>query len=243
MTMLIFPAIDILAGTCVRLTQGDFKQQTVFSDNPAAVALKWEQSGAEYLHLVDLDGALAGESRNLPTIKAILHTITIPTQLGGGIRDLKTIDKFLQLGLTRVILGSIAVKDPALVKEAVKEFGSKIVVGIDAKDGFVAVEGWGKTSSLSSIELGKRMFDVGVQQAIFTDISRDGKLNGVNIPATCELAQQTQLKVIASGGVSCLDDIKNLKQQALCGIEGVIVGKAIYTGKLDLAAAIACCKE
>ena len=241
--MIIFPAIDILAGKCVRLTQGDFKQQTTFSDNPAAIAVKWQQCGAEYLHLVDLDGALAGESRNLSTIKTILDTITIPAQLGGGIRDLKTIEKLLQLGLNRVILGSIAVKDPALVKEAVKEFGNKIVVGIDAKEGWVAVEGWGKTSSLSSIELGQRMFEVGVSQTIFTDISRDGKLSGVNIAATCELAVKTKLKVIASGGVSGLADIKELKQQASCGIEGVIVGKAIYTGNLDLTTAIAYCKE
>lgn len=242
--MFIFPAIDIIDGHCVRLTQGDFAQKTVYSDDPVAMALKWQNQGAEYLHLVDLDGALAGESKNLQVIKAILSTINIPAQLGGGIRDLKTIDYLLNQGLSRVILGSIAVKDPELVRQAVREFGSeRIVVGIDAKDGMVAVHGWGETSTLSAIELGKMMLDAGVIRTIFTDIARDGKLGGVNIPATCELAQQTSLKVIASGGVADTNDIRQLKATANQGIEGVIVGKALYDNRLQLSDAIAIAKS
>ena len=241
--MFIFPAIDIIDGKCVRLTQGDFAQKIVYSDNPAAMALNWQSQGAEYLHLVDLDGALAGESQNLRVVKEILAAVNIPVQLGGGIRDLKTIEHLLKSGLSRVILGSIAVKDPDLVRQAVSEFGSeRIVVGIDAKDGMVAVHGWGETSSLSAIELGQLMFEVGVVRTIFTDIARDGKLGGVNIPATCEMSKQTNLKVIASGGVAGLEDIRQLKSVATQGIEGVIVGKALYDNRLQLADAIAIAK-
>lgn len=241
--MFIFPAIDIIAGHCVRLTQGDFAQKTVYSDNPASMALNWQNQGAEYLHLVDLDGALAGESKNLAVIKEILDTVSIPVQLGGGIRDLHKIESLLNQGLARVILGSIAVKEPKLVQQAVREFGTeRIVVGIDAKDGLVAVHGWGETSTLSAVELGKRMLDAGVSRTIFTDIARDGKLGGVNIPASCTLAQQTGLKVIASGGVADLNDIRQLKAVAQQGIEGVIVGKALYDNRLELAEAIAIAK-
>lgn len=242
--MIIFPAIDIIDGHCVRLTQGDFKQKTIYSDNPAAMAANWQAQGAEYMHLVDLDGALAGSSKNLQVVKEILASISIPAQLGGGIRDLKTIEYLLNQGLTRVILGSIAVKDPGLVKEAVREFGGeRIVVGIDAKDGMVAVHGWGETSSLSAIELGKRMYDVGVLRTIFTDIARDGKLGGVNLEATCDIAQATSLKVIASGGVSGIEDIKQIKAAANRGIEGVIVGKALYDNRLELSEALAVAKD
>lgn len=241
--MFIFPAIDIVDGKCVRLTQGDFAQKTVYSDNPAAMALNWQSQGAEYLHLVDLDGALAGESQNLRVVKEILAAVNIPIQLGGGIRDLKTIEYLLHSGLSRVILGSIAVKDPELVRQAVSEFGSEhILVGIDAKDGMVAVHGWGETSSLSAVELGKMMFDAGIVRTIFTDIARDGKLGGVNISATCEMAKKTNLKVIASGGVAGLDDIRQLKSVATQGIEGVVVGKALYDNRLQLADAIAIAK-
>lgn len=238
--MIIFPAIDIIAGHCVRLTQGDFAQKTVYSDNPAAMALNWQAQGAQYLHLVDLDGALAGASKNLNVVKEILAAVNIPVQLGGGIRDLKTIEHLLSQGLSRVILGSIAVKDPELVRQAVREFGSEqIVVGIDSKDGMVAVHGWGETSSLSAVELGKHMLAAGVVRTIFTDIARDGKLGGVNIEATCDMAKQTGLQVIASGGVSDIEDIRQLKSVATQGIEGVIVGKAIYDKRLDLSEAIA----
>lgn len=236
--MKIFPAIDIRGGNCVRLVEGDFNQETIFSPEPEKMALKWQSLGAEYLHLVDLDGALAGTSQNLAAIKKIIATVDIPIQLGGGIRNLSTIESLLTAGISRVILGSIAVKDPHLVKEAVKLYGDKIVVGIDAKNGKVAVEGWGKESNISATELGRQMADVGVARIIFTDIARDGRLEGVNVAATVEMAEASKIKIIASGGVKDLDDIIRLQAAHTENIEGVIVGKSIYTGSLDLQQAI-----
>lgn len=241
--MIIFPAIDIRGGKCVRLLKGDFNQETVFSDSPADMARKWQAQGAEYLHLVDLDGALAGSSQNLAAIKEILQVVDIPTELGGGIRSMEQIDKLLTMGITRVILGSVAVKNPDLVREACAKYGERIVVGIDAKDGIVAVEGWGKSGDIGVVELAKKMKDAGVKTIIYTDISRDGTLSGVNVEATVKLAQESGVKIVASGGVKSLEDIKALKKQEAVGIEGVIAGKSIYMGTLDLAAAIKIAKE
>lgn len=236
--MIIFPAIDIRGGKCVRLLKGDFNQETVFSDSPADMARKWQAQGAEYLHLVDLDGALAGSSQNLAAIEEILQAVDIPTELGGGIRSMEQIDQLLAMGITRVILGSVAVKNPDLVREACTKYGERIVVGIDAKDGIVAVEGWGKSGNIGVIELAQKMKEAGVKTIIYTDISRDGTLSGVNVEATVKLAQESGVKIVASGGVKSLEDIKALKKQESVGIEGVIAGKSIYMGTLDLTAAI-----
>lgn len=237
--MIIFPAIDIRGGQCVRLVKGDFNQETVFSQRPEIMAKKWEDEGGQYLHLVDLDGARAGESRNLDVVEMILKTVNIPVELGGGIRTMENIQRVLEMGVSRVILGSIAVKDPKLVKEACKEYGSqRIVVGIDAKDGIVAVDGWGVSGEVKATELAKKMADGGVKHIIYTDISRDGTLSGVNAKATAEIAKVSGVKVVASGGVSSLDDIKMLKEYEQDGIEGVIVGKSIYTGALSLPEAL-----
>ena len=241
--MIIFPAIDIRGGKCVRLLKGDFNQETVFSDSPADMARKWQAQGAEYLHLVDLDGALAGSSQNLAAIKEILQVVDIPTELGGGIRSMEQIDQLLAMGITRVILGSVAVKNPDLVREACAKYGERIVVGIDAKDGIVAVEGWGESGNIGVVELAQKMKDAGVKTIIYTDISRDGTLSGVNVEATVKLAQESGVKIVASGGVKSLEDIKVLKKQEAVGIEGVIAGKSIYMGTLDLAAAIKIAKE
>ena len=241
--MIIFPAIDIRGGKCVRLLKGDFNQETVFSDSPADMARKWQAQGAEYLHLVDLDGALAGSSQNLNAIEEILQAVDIPTELGGGIRSMEQIDQLLAMGITRVILGSVAVKNPDLVREACAKYGERIVVGIDAKDGIVAVEGWGKSGNIGVIELAQKMQEAGVKTIIYTDISRDGTLSGVNVEATVKLAQESGVKIVASGGVKSLEDIKALKKQEAVGIEGVIAGKSIYMGTLDLAAAIKIAKE
>ena len=229
--MIIYPAIDIRGGRCVRLTEGRFDAETVFADDPAEMALKWVACGAEYLHLVDLDGALAGEGKN------------IPVQLGGGIRNMQAIEKLLELGVTRLILGSAAVKNPQLVDEACKNFPGHIAVGIDAKNGEVAIEGWGKGSGVAATELAKQMAQYGVDKIIYTDISRDGMLTGVNVEATAEIARAGGIEVIASGGVASLNDIKNLLPYQKDGVTGCIIGKAIYTGAVDLREALALAKE
>ena len=236
--MLIFPAIDIRDGKCVRLFKGDFAQETVFSDKPAEMAQKWESQGAEFLHLVDLDGALAGKSCNLDTVKDILAAVNIPVELGGGIRTLENIDEVLALGVRRVILGSVAVRNPALVKEACAKYGDRIVVGIDAKDGIVAVDGWGVSGDVEVTALAKEMKKAGVKTIIYTDISRDGTLAGVNVEATAKLARESGVNIVASGGVKATADIEALKPYEKDGIEGVIVGKSIYMGTLDLQQAI-----
>ena len=237
--MRIYPAIDIRGGKCVRLLKGDFEKETTFSDAPEEMAKKWEAMGAEYLHLVDLDGALAGMSKNLDTVKKILTAVDIPCELGGGIRSMENIKEVLDTGVERVILGSVAVKNPALVKEACAKYGERIVVGIDAKDGMVAVDGWGVSSNVKVTELAKKMKAVGVKTIIYTDISRDGTLEGVNVEATARLAKESGVKIVASGGVRSEADIRALLPHEREGIEGVIVGKSIYMGTLDLAAALA----
>ena len=241
--MILFPAIDIRNGRCVRLTEGKFECETVFAEDPAEMAVRWADAGAEYLHVVDLDGALAGQSSNTEVIKRILAKVKMPVQVGGGIRTLANIENMLALGVTRVILGSVAVRDPELVREAFQKFPGQVVVGIDAKNGEVAVEGWGIGGGIGAIELAKKMAAVGVEHIIFTDISRDGMLSGVNVEATAELAKASGVKVIASGGVSSLADLKALQLHEADGIEGCIVGKAIYTGALDLKEALAALKE
>jgi len=242
--MIIYPAIDIRGGRCVRLTEGRFDKETVFADNPADMARKWAAAGAEYLHVVDLDGALAGKSVNLEVVRTIVETVNIPVQLGGGIRTLANIEQVLKAGVCRVILGSVAVRSPELVREACRQFGSQIVVGIDARDGQAAVDGWEVSGGVGAEELAKKMAAAGVARIIYTDISRDGTLQGVNVAATASLAKAAGIPVIASGGVKSIDDITALKAaNAEGGIEGVIVGKAIYTGAVDVAAAIRLAKE
>ena len=241
--MIIYPAIDIRGGRCVRLTEGRFDAETVFADDPAEMALKWAGMGAEFLHLVDLDGALAGEGKNVPVIERILQSVNIPVQLGGGIRNLETIEKLLALGVTRLILGSAAVNNPQLVEEACKKYPGHIAVGIDAKNGEVAIEGWGKGSGVAATELAKQMAAYGVETIIYTDISRDGMLSGVNVEATAALARACGVPIIASGGVASIEDIRRVKAVEADGVQGCIIGKAIYTGAVDLKEALALAKE
>ena len=236
--MIIFPAIDIRGGKCVRLLKGDFAKETVFSDKPEEMAKKWQAQGAEFLHLVDLDGALAGKSQNLATVEKILAAVDIPVELGGGIRTMENIDDVLALGVRRVILGSVAVCNPELVREACAKYGDRIVVGIDAKEGIVAVDGWGVSGDVEATALAKEMKKAGVRTIIYTDISRDGTLSGVNVEATAKLARESGVAIVASGGVKSIADIEALKPYEKDGIEGVIVGKSIYMGTLDLAEAI-----
>lgn len=241
--MIIYPAIDIRGGRCVRLTEGRFDAETVFADDPAEMALKWAALGAEYLHLVDLDGALAGESQNGAVVERILQNVKIPVQLGGGIRNLATIDKLLSLGVSRVILGSVAVKNPQLVEEACRKYPGHIAVGIDAKNGEAAIEGWGQGGGVAAVELAKKIAQYGVDKIIYTDISRDGMLSGVNVEATAALARACGVPIIASGGVASLEDIRRVKSVEADGVCGCIIGKAIYTGAVDLKAALALAKE
>ncbi|WP_293729306.1 1-(5-phosphoribosyl)-5-[(5-phosphoribosylamino)methylideneamino]imidazole-4-carboxamide isomerase [uncultured Phascolarctobacterium sp.] len=241
--MIIYPAIDIRGGRCVRLTEGRFDAETVFADDPAEMALKWADCGAQWLHLVDLDGALAGEGKNLPVIERILQSVKLPVQLGGGIRNMQAIDKLLTMGVQRVILGSAAVKNPELVAEACRQFPGHIAVGIDAKNGDVAIEGWGQGSGVAAMELAKQMASYGVDKIIFTDISRDGMLSGVNAEATAALARACGVEIIASGGVASLEDIRRVKAVETDGVTGCIIGKAIYTGAVDLREALALAKE
>ena len=233
--MIIFPAIDLRGGKCVRLIQGDFDKETVYSDDPQATALKWQGMGAKFLHVVDLDGARKGSPQNLDAIKKILAAIKIPIEVGGGIRTLDDAEKLLSLGVRRVIFGSVAVENPALVEEAVKKFGDKIVVGIDARDGIVAVHGWEKSGNVKVGELAKKIVAADVKTIIYTDISKDGMLSGVNAEIFSELQKFSGAEIIASGGVKSIEDIRALKSAK---IAGVIVGKAIYTGALDLKSAI-----
>ncbi len=236
--MRIYPAIDIRGGKCVRLLRGDFSQETVFSEAPEEMAAKWQSEGADFLHLVDLDGAKAGEPKNLDTIKKILASVNCQTEFGGGVRTMRDIEKVLGLGVTRVILGSAAVRNPSLVEKACLRFGNRIVVGIDAKDGIVAIDGWGVSGDIQASLLAKKMHEAGVETIIYTDISRDGTLDGVNVEATARLARESGAKVVASGGVKSLADIEALLPHEAEGVEGVIVGKSIYMGTLDLKAAI-----
>ncbi|MCL9779152.1 1-(5-phosphoribosyl)-5-[(5-phosphoribosylamino)methylideneamino]imidazole-4-carboxamide isomerase [Neisseria subflava] len=237
--MLLIPAIDLKEGRCVRLKQGLMEQATVFSDSPAEMALHWRNQGARRLHLVDLNGAFAGVPQNFPAIKEILAAVAkdIPVQLGGGIRDLGTIEKYLDLGLTDVIIGTAAVKNPEFVREACKAFPRQIIVGLDAKDGMVAIDGWATVTEHHVVDLAKRFEDDGVNSIIYTDIGRDGMMSGVNIEATVKLAQSVNIPIIASGGLTNLDDIRALCAVEKEGVSGAITGRAIYEGSIDFAQA------
>ncbi len=236
--MILFPAIDLKDGQCVRLKLGEMSEATVFNDDPAAQAAVFERQGFEWLHIVDLNGAFVGMPVNAAAVEAILSAITIPAQLGGGIRDLATIEMWLAKGIRRVILGTVAVRDPGMVREACRRFPGRIVVGIDAKGGRVAVEGWAETSELTAIDLARRFEDAGVAAIIYTDIDRDGILQGLNLPATAELAAATSIPVIASGGLAALDDIHALLKPEYAALEGAITGRALYDGRLDPVAAL-----
>jgi phosphoribosylformimino-5-aminoimidazole carboxamide ribotide isomerase len=237
--MLIIPAIDLKDGHCVRLEQGEMDRATVFSEDPAAMARHWVKQGARRLHLVDLNGAFAGKPVNEAAIKAIVDEMgdEIPVQMGGGIRDLDTIEGYLDDGIRYVIIGTAAVKNPGFLHEACDAFPGHIIVGLDAKDGKVAVDGWSKVTDHDVVDLARRFQDYGVEAVIYTDIGRDGMLTGVNIEATVKLAQALHIPVIASGGITNLDDVKNLSAVAGEGIMGAITGRAIYQGTLDFAAA------
>ena len=237
--MILFPAIDLKGGQCVRLLHGDMGQATVFNTDPPAQAAAFEAQGFEYLHVVDLDGAFAGKPMNAAAVEAILARVTMPIQLGGGIRDLRTIENWLRRGVRRVIIGTAAVRDPALVREAARVFPDQVAVGVDARDGFIAVEGWAQMSSMSSVEIGRRFEDAGVSALIYTDISRDGALKGLNIEATIALAEAVAIPVIASGGLASLADVERLLRPDCGKIAGAIAGRALYDGRLDSAEALA----
>ena len=237
--MLLIPAIDLKDGHCVRLKQGDMEQSTTFGEDPAAMARRWVDAGARRLHLVDLNGAFAGKPKNFSAIKAILKEVgnDIPVQLGGGIRDLDTIEKYLDAGLRYVIIGTAAVKNPGFLKDACTAFGGHIIVGLDAKDGKVATDGWSKLTGHEVADLGQKFQDWGVESIIYTDIGRDGMLSGINVEATVKLAQALTIPVIASGGLGWMQDIEQLCAVESEGVQGVICGRAIYSGDLDFAAA------
>lgn len=241
--MILFPAIDLKDGKCVRLVRGLMEQATIFNDDPAAQARDFVKQGFEYLHLVDLNGAFEGRPVNADAVDAILKAVNIPVQLGGGIRDLATIETWLAKGVTRVIIGTAAVKNPALVIEACKAFPGRIAVGLDAKDGMVAVEGWAEVSDLTVLDMAKRFEDAGVAAIIYTDIARDGVLQGLNIEATVALANAIEIPVIASGGLSSIDDIHRLIATHCKGLEGAISGRALYDGRIDTTAALRLLKD
>jgi phosphoribosylformimino-5-aminoimidazole carboxamide ribotide isomerase len=241
--MRLYPAIDLKAGACVRLQRGDMHSATVYSQDPAAQALAWQAAGFTYLHVVDLDGAFAGTSRNEQAVASILASVTIPVQLGGGVRDMGAIERWLAAGVARVILGSAALKNPALVRQACAAYPGRIVVGIDARGGMVAVEGWAETSDIRALDLARRVEGAGVAAIIYTDIARDGMLGGLNLDETLACAKATRIPVIASGGVGSLADLEALRARADARIEGVIVGRALYDGRIDPAAAIAALED
>lgn len=238
--MLLFPAIDLKEGKAVRLLQGRMEDSTVYAENPVNVAKAFENQGAEYLHMVDLNGAFSGKPMNDETIRKIVASVSMKIQVGGGIRTMERITELLDLGVERVILGTIAVKNPDLVAEAARRYGKRVIVGIDAKDGLVAVQGWAETTEMRAVDLGKAMKAVGIQSVVFTDISRDGMLQGPNIESTVQMAQETGLSVIASGGISTLADLRNLQVEVQKGvsIEGAITGKALYSGAFTLQEAL-----
>ena len=237
--MLLIPAIDLKDGKCVRLIQGDMDQSTIFGEDPAAIARRWVDAGARRLHLVDLNGAFAGQPKNMGAIKSILKEVggEIPVQLGGGIRDLDTIETFIDAGMRYIIIGTAAVKNPGFLKDACSAFGGHIIVGLDAKDGKVATDGWSKLTGHEVVDLARKYQDWGVESVIYTDIGRDGMLSGINIEATVKLAQSLTIPVIASGGLAGMTDIEKLCEVEREGVEGVICGRAIYSGDLDFAAA------
>jgi phosphoribosylformimino-5-aminoimidazole carboxamide ribotide isomerase len=236
--MILFPAIDLKNGQCVRLEQGDMARATVFNLDPAAQARSFADQGFEYLHVVDLDGAFAGKPMNAQAVEAMLQTIRMPVQLGGGIRDLKTVEAWLGKGITRVIIGTAAVRDPELVKAAAKAFPGRVAVGLDARDGKVAVQGWAETSEVTALDIARRFEDAGVAAIIFTDIARDGLLKGLNLDATIGLAEQISIPVIASGGLASIEDVRAMLSPRANKLEGAIAGRALYDGRLDPAAAL-----
>jgi phosphoribosylformimino-5-aminoimidazole carboxamide ribotide isomerase len=237
--MMLFPAIDLKNGRCVRLKQGDMSRATVFNLDPAAQAASFAAQGFEYLHVVDLDGAFAGRPMNAHAVEAMLAAVTVPVQLGGGIRDLKTVEAWLAKGIARVIIGTAAVRDPDLVKSAAKEFEDRVAVGLDAREGKVAVQGWAQTSELTALEIARRFEDAGVAAIVFTDIARDGLLQGLNLDATVALAESISIPVIASGGLASIDDVKALLAPPARKLAGAIAGRALYDGRLDPQAALA----
>ncbi|HXX08699.1 MAG TPA: 1-(5-phosphoribosyl)-5-[(5-phosphoribosylamino)methylideneamino]imidazole-4-carboxamide isomerase [Pseudolabrys sp.] len=237
-TVILFPAIDLKDGLVVRLEQGDMARATVFHSDPAAQARAFEQQGFEYLHIVDLDGAFAGKPVNASAVDRILESITIPVQVGGGIRDTATVEAWLEKGVARVIIGTAAVRDPPFVKQAARDYPGQIAVGLDARDGMVAVEGWAQTSQLSVLEIARRFQDVGVAAIVFTDIARDGMLGGLNLDATIAFADAVSIPVIASGGLASIGDIRALLEPRAKKLAGAIVGRALYNGQLDAAEAL-----
>lgn len=238
MPITLYPAIDLKGGACVRLKRGEMSEATVYADDPAAQARAWQEAGFAWLHVVDLDGAFAGQSRNGEAVRAILGAVAVPVQLGGGIRDMAAIEAWLAAGISRVILGSAAAKDPALTRAACRAFSGRIVLGLDARDGMVATEGWAETGSLAALDLARRYEDAGAAAIIFTDIARDGMLAGLNLAATEALARAVPIPVIASGGVASVEDVRAVRAST-AGIEGVILGRALYDGRLTPAEAIA----
>lgn len=237
--MILFPAIDLKEGRCVRLVQGDMDKATVFNDDPADQAARFAEQGFEWLHVVDLDGAFAGRPMNAAAVDAILARIALPVQLGGGVRDLRTVEGWLEKGVRRVIIGTAAVRDPDFVREAARRHPGGVAVGIDARDGRVAVEGWAQTSEMTAEDLGRRFEDAGVTAIIYTDIARDGILTGLNIEATLRLAEAVSIPVIASGGLASIEDVRRLLQPDCQKIAGAISGRALYDGRLDPAEAMA----
>ena len=236
--MILFPAIDLKDGLAVRLQQGDMARATIFSRDPAAQAHAFETMGFRHLHVVDLDGAFAGKPMNVTAVERILETVGLCVQLGGGIRDMKTIEGWLEKGVNRVIIGTAAVRDPALVKDAARRFPKRVAVGLDAKDGKVAVEGWAETSELTALDIARRFEDAGVAAIVYTDVSRDGMLQGINWDATIALAEAISIPVVASGGLASIDDIKEMTQRRASKLEGAIAGRALYDGRLDAAEAL-----
>lgn len=234
--MIIIPAIDLKDGLCVRLLQGRKEDATIYSDDPASTAQRWESCGAKLLHVVDLDGAFTGNQKNIESIRRIREAVKMDVEVGGGIRDMERIDLLISIGINKVILSTVAIEKPELVKEACKKYPGRVLVGIDAKKGYVAVKGWVEVTEVNAKELALRMQDYGVWGIIYTDISRDGMLTGPNIEATREMVESVKIPVIASGGVSSIDDIKRLRE--IKGLWGVITGKALYTGAIDLKEAI-----
>ena len=237
--MILYPAIDLKGGACVRLVQGDMARATTFNTDPAAQARAFAAQGFTHLHVVDLDGAFAGAPRNARAVEAILAASRLPVQLGGGVRDLATIDAWLEKGVARVIIGTAAVRDPALVREAARRFPGRIAVGIDAREGAVAVAGWAETSELTALELGRRFEDAGVAAVIYTDIARDGALKGLNLDATLALADAIAIPVIASGGLASIEDVRALLAPRCAKLAGAIAGRALYDGRLDPVEALA----
>jgi phosphoribosylformimino-5-aminoimidazole carboxamide ribotide isomerase len=240
--VILFPAIDLKGGQCVRLEQGDLARVTVFNSDPAAQARAFERQGFEYLHVVDLDGAFAGKPVNASAVDALLKAIKMPVQLGGGIRDLATVEAWLSRGIRRVIIGTAAVRDPQLVKQAAKKFPGRVAVGLDARDGKVAVQGWAESSEMTALDIARRFEDAGIAAIIFTDIARDGLLSGLNLEATIALADSISVPVIASGGLASIADVKALLEPRAKKLEGAISGRALYDGRLDAAEAIALIK-